>query len=106
LPVVTVAFDAVVRCVAGRYGADLGQLKQHGRRAGMAKAVVVELSSMLTGESTRTLGLHYGGIRCLAVGNIRRKVREGQFDIPSHLDPLLSRIRTAHVESTANEPKV
>ncbi len=96
----------VDRCVAERYGIDPEQLKQHGRRAGIAKAVAVELSCMLTGESARTVGLHYGGISCSAVGNIRRKVREGQFDIRSDLDHLLSRIHTAHVESTANGPKV
>jgi putative transposase len=106
LPVVTVAFDTIDRCVAERYGIDPKQLKQHGRRAGIAKAVAVELSCMLTGESSRTVGLHYGGISCSAVGNIRRKVREGRFDIQSDLDHLLLRIRTAHVESTANEIKV
>ncbi len=101
LPVVTVEW-----CVAERYGIDPEQLKQHGRRAGIAKAVAVELSCMLTGESARTVGLHYGGISSSAVGNIRRKVREGQFDIRSDLDHLLSRIRTAHVESTADGRKV
>ncbi len=106
LPVVTVPFDTVDRCVAERYGIDPAQLKQHGRRAGMAKAVAVELSCVLTGESARTVGLHYGSISCSAVGNIRRKVREGQIDIRSDLDHLLSRIRTAHVESTANQRKV
>ncbi|MDZ7620277.1 MAG: transposase [Patescibacteria group bacterium] len=106
LPVVTVAFDTVDRCVAERYGIDPEQLKQHGRRVGVAKAVAVELSCMLTGENARTVGLHYGGISCSAVGNIRRKVREGQLDIRSDLDPLLSRIRTTHVRNTANGPKV
>ena len=72
----------------------------------MAKAVAVELSCMLTGESARTVGLHYGGISCSAVGNIRRKVREGQLDIRSDLDPLLSRIRTTHVKNTAKGAKV
>jgi hypothetical protein len=53
-----------------------------------------------------TVGLHYGGISCSAVGNIRGKVREGQLDIRSDLDPLASRIRTTHVGNTANAPKV
>ncbi len=106
LPIVTVAFDTVDHCVAERYGIDPEQLKQHGRRAGMAKAVAVELSCMLTGKSARTVGLHYGGISCSAVGNIRRKVREGQIDIRSDLDPLLSRIRTTHVKNTAKGAKV
>ena len=71
-----------------------------------AKAVAVELSCMPTGERARTVGLHYGGISSSAVGNIRRKVREDQFDIRSDLDHLLARIRTAHAESNATEPKV
>ncbi|MDY0166497.1 MAG: hypothetical protein RBS80_08130 [Thermoguttaceae bacterium] len=52
------------------------------------------------------MALHYGGISPSAVGNIRRKVREGQFDIRSDLDHLLPRIRTAHAESTATARKV
>jgi hypothetical protein len=106
LPIVTVAFETVDHCVAERYGIDPEQLKLHGRRAGMAKAVAVELSCILTGESARTVGLHYGGISCSAVGNIRRTVREGQLDIRSDLDPLLSRIRTTHVKNTAKGAKV
>jgi chromosomal replication initiation ATPase DnaA len=99
---VPIAFDTVDRCVAERYEIVPEQLKLHGRRVGMAKAVAVELSCMLTGESARTVGLHYGGISCSAVGNIRRKVREGQLDIRSDLDLLLSRIRTAHVKNSTN----
>ena len=52
---------------------------------------------MLTGEGARTVGLHYGGIRSSAVGNMCRNVCEAQIDIRSDLDHLLSRIRTACV---------
>ncbi len=54
----------------------------------------------------KTGGLHYGGISCPAVGNIRRKVREGQLDIRYDLDPLASHIHTTHIEDTANAPKL
>ncbi|TVS15329.1 MAG: hypothetical protein EA424_16395 [Planctomycetaceae bacterium] len=68
--------------------------------------LAVELSCMRTGESGRTVGLHYGGISTSAVANIRRTVREAHFDIRSDLDHLLSHIRTAHIESIANGQKV
>ena len=60
----------------------------------------------LPGGSARTVGLHYGGIRSSAVGNIRRKLREGRLGIRSDLDHLLSRFRTAHIENIANQRKV
>ena len=68
--------------------------------------VRLALYTLVTSESARTLGLHYGGISSSAVGSIRRKVREGQLDIRSDLDHLVSRIRTAHAESTATGRKV
>ncbi|TVS18473.1 MAG: hypothetical protein EA424_10820 [Planctomycetaceae bacterium] len=96
----------VDRCVAERYGTDPKQLRQHRRRTGIAKAVAVELSCRLTGESARTVGRHYGSIRSSSLGNIRPKVREGQFDVRSDLDHLLSRVRTVHVASPENGRKV
>ncbi|TVS18194.1 MAG: hypothetical protein EA424_11385 [Planctomycetaceae bacterium] len=99
---VTVAFDTVDRCMAERYGIDPKQLKQHRRQAGIAKAVAVKLSCMLTGESARTVSRHYGSISSSSLGNLRRKVREGRSD----LDHLLARTRTARVERTPNRRKV
>jgi len=99
LPTVTVDIDTVDACVARHYAIDPAELKQHGHRAGAAKAVAVELACRLTGESGRAVGMHYGGISSSAVGNIRRKVRDGQIDIDRQLDSLLSKIRKANSQA-------
>jgi len=88
LPTATVAIDAVDARVAKHYGIDAADLKEHGHRAGVAKAVAVELACRLTGNCGRAVGMHYGGISASAVGNIRRKVRQGELDIQAELDQL------------------
>ena len=81
--------------MASHYRIDAADLKEHGHRAGPAKAVAVALACRLTGLGGRTVGLHYGGISASAVSNIRRKVREGQIDILAEIDHLPSIIRRA-----------
>jgi len=49
----------------------------------------------LTGKTSRAVGMHYGAISGAAVGNIRRKIREAQNDIPREIARLLPRIRRA-----------
>ena len=93
LPMVTVDIAMIDACVAQHYRMDAVDLREHGHRAGRAKAVAVELACRLTGLSGRTVGLHYGGISASAVSNIRRKVREGQIDIRPEVDHLLSIIQ-------------
>ena len=53
LPVVQVDLDTVDACVAKHFGIKTAALKEHGRRAGPAKAVAVELACRLTGQSGR-----------------------------------------------------
>jgi len=49
----------------------------------------------LTGKTNRAVGMHYGAISGAAVGNIRRKIREGHNDIRPEIARLLRRIRRA-----------
>ena len=93
LPVVHMDLDTVDACVAKHFGIETAALKQHGRRAGPAKAVAVELACRLTGQSGRALGMHYGGISGAAVGNIRRKVREGIVDVLPVVERLVLQLR-------------
>jgi putative transposase len=93
LPVVRTDLDTVDACVAEHFKMDTADLKQHGRRAGPAKAVAVELACRLTGQSSREVGIHYGGISGAAVGNIRRNVREGTIDVLPTVERLLSQLR-------------
>ena len=93
LPVVHMDLDTVDACVAKHFGIETAALKQHGRRAGPAKAVAVELACRLTGQSGRALGMHYGGISGAAVGNIRRKIREGIVDVLPVVERLVLQLR-------------
>ena len=95
LPAVTVDIDTVDAYVARHYRIDAADLKEHGHRAGPAKAVAVALACRLTGLSGRAVGQHYGGISASAVSNIRRRVHETQTDILPVVDRLLATIREA-----------
>jgi putative transposase len=87
--------DIVDASVAAHYRINVADLKEHGHRAGPAKAVAVELACRLTDLSGRAVGMHYGGISASAISNIRRRVREGQPDILPVADRLLSIIHEA-----------
>ncbi len=93
LPAVTVDIHTVDTYLARHYRIEPEGLKAHGKRAGVAKYVAVELACRLTGQSGRAVGMHYGGISGAAVGNIRRKVREGTIDILPAVERLLLQLR-------------
>jgi REP element-mobilizing transposase RayT len=94
LPAVTVEIDVVDSFVSKHYRMDPADLAEHGRRAGAAKFVAVELACRLTGLSGRAVGLHYGGISSAAVSIIRRKIRQGDRDVApvvSHLQQKIAK---------------
>ena len=64
--------DQVVKESFGVSGADL---RCHGRRAGLAKAVAVELCCRLTGRTQRAVARHFGYGSESAAGKQRRRVR-------------------------------
>ncbi|HOW96203.1 MAG TPA: transposase [Kiritimatiellia bacterium] len=68
--------------VARAYGIEAGTLKRHGRSAGEAKAVAVELASRWSGRTQREIGAHYGGISGQAVHMIRRRLIDKKIDWP------------------------
>jgi anti-sigma28 factor (negative regulator of flagellin synthesis) len=79
--------------VAVYYGIEVVDLPEHGRRVGTAKYVAVELACRLTGMNQRAVGSHYGGISSAAVSTIRRKIREGKYDVAPVVEELLAQIR-------------
>ena len=73
-----VEMTAIDQVVAKVYGIKVEELYQHGRSAGEAKAVAVELASRWSGETQRAIGAHYGGITGQAVLLIRKRLRKNQ----------------------------
>ena len=76
LPRKTVALEAIDGAVAAAFGLAPEDLRRHGRRAGAAKAVALELACRLTELNQRQIGDHYGGITSMAVCMARRRFRE------------------------------
>jgi putative transposase len=64
--------DAVVDV----FGVERRLLKEHGRRAGPAKMVALELCCEFTDNSQRQIGVHFGYTSNGAVGKQRQKLRE------------------------------
>ena len=84
LPRRAVTFEAIDARVARRFGMDKGRLTLHGKAAGTAKAVAVELACVLTGQSQRAVGARYGGITSSAVGKIRAADQAGKGERRGH----------------------
>jgi REP element-mobilizing transposase RayT len=95
LPALTVDIETVDAYVARHYGIDPADLCEHGHRVGAAKFVAVELACRLTGLTQRAVGGHYGDMGSAAISVIRRKVREGKYDLASVLKRLLAKILDA-----------
>jgi len=75
LPRRLVSIETIALAVAQRYGIKTERLRDHGRRVGEAKAVAVELSCLLAGQTQRAVGQHFGGVTSSAVGQTRRRIR-------------------------------
>ena len=54
--------EEIDAAVTEHYGIDVQQLRVHGRSAGEAKVVAVELACRLAGLTGRAIGAHYGKI--------------------------------------------
>jgi hypothetical protein len=66
----------VEQAVRKAFGIAAGQLRTHGRHAGVAKKVAVELCCQLSGLSQREVGRHFGYTGNGAVGKQRQKLKE------------------------------
>ena len=88
----TVPADEIDAAVAQHYGIEVEQLRMHGRTAGEAKVVAVELACRLTGLTGRAIGAHYGKIGSAAVSTTHRKVRQGKYTITPVVDSLLMQL--------------
>ena len=66
----------VVGRVAEEFGVEPAELCTHGRRAGVAKKVALELCCQFCGKSEREVGEHFGYTGNGAVGKQRARLRE------------------------------
>lgn len=94
LPRQRVNLELISQVVAEAFGVDVGLLTQHGRRAGPAKAVALELACRLTELNQRAIGEHYGQITSMAVCMARRRLKED----PRYTTPATRR-RIAQIEA-------
>lgn len=69
------AIESVEKGVQDSFGITGEELRRHGRRAGLAKAVAVELCCRLTGRSQREVSRHFGYGSESAAGKQRRLIR-------------------------------
>ena len=76
------------QAVAQHFGIAQADLARHGRSAGAAKILAVELACRLTDLSQRAIGRHHGGIGSAAVSSIHREVRDGHHDVDQPLAAL------------------
>jgi len=76
LPRPLVELKAIDLAVAESFGLAPEDLRCHGRRAGGAKALAIELACRLTDLNQRQIGVHYGGITSMAVCMARRRFRQ------------------------------
>jgi hypothetical protein len=92
LPRRQVDLERISRAVAEVYGIDPAVLREHGRRAGEAKAVALELACRHSGLNQREIGRHYGQITSMAVCMARRRFREDQAEPDRALPERLARL--------------
>ena len=98
LPRWTVAMEEIDQLVARHYHIEETALKEHGHRAGTAKAVAVELACRLADRSGRAIGEHY----CLgsgAVSAIHRKVQNDWHNVLPIVNALASRLQSKRARS-------
>ena len=68
--------EAIQNGVAAAFGVERKDLLTHGRRAGTAKKVALELCCLYSGQSQREIGRHFGFTGNGAVGKQRQRLRE------------------------------
>ena len=100
LPSSAVDIERVERIVRAQYGAEAADLAMHGRRAGEAKLVAVELAARLCGMTQRQIGAHYGGLTPQAVAMMRKRFRDGS----KELHAVVARLSARVTESAAGRP--
>ena len=90
LPRWTVPVEEIDAAVARHYRIERALLAEHGRRAGPAKAVAVELAARLAELSGRAIGEHYG-VGASAVGAIHQRLA-GRPDLLQVVDSLAKQL--------------
>jgi len=91
LPRWTVSLEKIDAAVAKYYGVDRRLFSAHGRRAGPAKGVAVELAAQLADMSSRAIGEHYGiGATAVAANHRRLTTRP---DVLKVVETLAAQLR-------------
>ena len=95
-----VAREVIEAAVEREFGVRAEALRTHGRRAGVAKAVALELCCRLTGETQRAIARHFGYGSESAVGKQRKRLAAlcgRQTDLEQRVQTLISACSSAKV---------
>jgi hypothetical protein len=92
LPRRVLPIEAIDEAVTRHFQITPEALARHGRSAGVAKIVAVELACRLTGLAQREIRRHYGGMGSAAVSMIHRKVLDGSHDLQAPLADVLRKL--------------
>ncbi len=88
LPRRAVRFERIDAEVTRRFKLSVSDLKRHGSRAGLGKAVAMELAARLSGQTQREIGAHYGGVSGQAIAMTRKKLRSGRGRLATMINKL------------------
>ena len=94
--------EAIDESVATAFGVALEDLLRHGRRAGEAKAVALELACRLTDLNQHQIGGHYGGITSMAVCMAPRRCRPDAAHEHAELHRRLEELLSSLIEGKVN----
>lgn len=78
LPRTGMALNEIDRVVSQYFGVSPAELQQHGRTAGPAKIVALELAARWSGKTLRAIGQYYGQISSQAVTMARKRAKQIQ----------------------------
>jgi len=104
LPRPRVGLPSISQAVAAEFGIAAEHLTQHGHRAGLPKAVALELACRLTDLNQREIGQHYGGITSMAVCMARRRLQEDARYTNPAMRRRIANIETALVQKKQESP--
>lgn len=86
-----ISLESVSKVVAAEFGCGADALRKHGRTAGAAKSVAIEIACRMTGQSQRKVAAYFGGISGAGVSYQRRRLKERRMRDKS-LDEVFNRL--------------
>jgi hypothetical protein len=88
-PATGIGMGLIEKVVAEHYGIERSDLRAHGRKAGEAKRMAMELGCRLGGLKQMEVGDHYG-ISAMAVSMARKKLREAKPSTDGRVQDMMS----------------